>query len=60
LHESGVGTAKKSAEIISEENENQLWETGTLNVTTPQGLQMAVFFYVGKVCCLRGGEEQRN
>ncbi len=60
LHESGVGIAKKSAEIISEENENQLWETGTLNVTTPQGLQKAVFFYVGKVCCLRGGEEQRN
>ena len=60
LDENGVGTAKKSAEIISEENENQLWETGSLNVTTPQGLQNAVFFYVGKVCCLRGGEEQRH
>ena len=60
LHENGVGTAKKSAEIILEENENQLWETGTLNVTTPQGLQKAVFSYVGKVYCLRGGEEQRN
>ena len=60
LHENGVGTAKKSAEIISEQNENQLWETDTLNVTTPQGLQKAMFIYVGKVCCLRSGEEQRN
>ena len=33
LHENGVGTAKKSVEIITEENENQLWERGTLNMT---------------------------
>ena len=44
LHENGVSTAKKSAEITPEENENQLWETGTLNVTILQGLQKAVFF----------------
>ena len=60
LQESGVGTTKKSAAVITEENEDKLWTTGILNVTHPQGLQKAVFFYVGKVCCLRGEEEQRN
>ena len=37
-----------------------LWKKDVLNTKTPIGLQRAVFFYVGKVCCLRGGEEQRN
>ena len=60
LYESVVGTAKKSTAVITEENEDPLWASGTLNVTYPQGLQKAAFFYVGKVCCLRGGEEQRT
>ena len=59
LHEDGVGTAKKSAEIISEENENQLWEMGTLNVTTPHGLQNAVFFYIGSVLLERRGRAEK-
>ena len=33
---------------------------GTFNIDSPQGLQNAVFFYVGKVCCLRGGQEQQE
>jgi len=33
---------------------------GILNSTSADGLQKAVFFYVGKVCCLHGGNEQRN
>ena len=60
LHESGVGATKKSAEVITRENEDKLWKSGVLNTTSPGGLQNAVFFNVGKVCCLRGGEEQRN
>ena len=51
-----VGTAKKSAAIIIEENEDKLWAAGTLNFAHSQGLQKAVFFCVGVVCCLRGGE----
>lgn len=27
---------------------------------SPLALQRAVFFYVGKACCLRGGQEQRD
>ena len=60
LHDEGIGADKKSAQAISKEHEDKLWESGVLNTTTPDGLQRAVFFYVGKICCLRGGEEQHT
>jgi len=60
LHENGIGTSKKSAQILTKDHEDKLWKAGVLNSTTPKGLQNAVFYYVGKTCCLRGGEEQRN
>ena len=60
LREEGVGANKKSAKIITKVDEDKLWELRIMNTTTAEGLQKAVFFYVGKVCCLRGGEEQRN
>ena len=31
-----------------------------MNTTTPTGLQNAAFFVVGKMFCLRGGQEHRN
>lgn len=60
LHEDGIGTEKKSAAIITKEDEDRLWDSGVLSTKTPDGLQKAVFYYLGKVCCLRGGEEQRS
>ena len=60
LQQEGVGTIKKSAQVIQASDEDVLWTSGVLNTNTPLGLQRAVFFYMGKVCCLRGGEEQRN
>lgn len=60
LHETGIGTKKTSTPAITKEDENRLWETGVLNTKMPTGLQRAVFYYVGKVRCLRGGEEQRK
>ena len=60
LHEQGIGTEKKSAEFIDTEIEDKLWDSGVLDINTPEKLQNAVFFYIGKVCCLRGGEEQRQ
>ena len=49
---------KKSAQVIQASDEDVLWTSGVLNTNTPLGLRRAVFFYMGKVCCLRGGEEQ--
>ena len=60
LHENGVGATKKSAQILTKADEDKLWECGALDSSTPKGLPNAVFFYVGKTCCLQGGEEQRN
>ncbi len=42
------------------EEEQRLWESGVMNVQDPLGLFRAIFYFVGKVCCLRGGEEQRS
>ena len=44
--------------VLSPSEEEQLWESSILGVDTPVKLQHTVFFYVGKVCYLRGGQEQ--
>ena len=59
LHSEGIGRKVKHAEVITTDEEDQLWESGVLNVTTPRGLQNAVFFTIGKLFCLRGGKEHR-
>ena len=60
LHKQGIGVDVRHTPIVSAEEEGMLWERKVLNVSSPKGLLRAVFFYVGKICCLRGGEEQRN
>ena len=60
LHKSGVGTNVSHAKVITREEEDRLWDSGTFCIATPKGLQNAVFFYAGKHFCLRGGEEQRG
>ena len=59
LRASGVGATSNHTEGISREEEELLWSTGVLNNCTPMGLLRAVFFYNGKVFCLRGGQEHR-
>ena len=46
LHRQGVGALRKSAAVISSEDENSLWEKGLLGTTSPVALQRTVFFYV--------------
>ena len=57
LHRMGVGTKRKQAEVVSYDEENQLWETGVLCSDTPGGLLRAVFYYNGLNFILRGGQE---
>ena len=52
--------ACKSAAVISVEDENCFWETGTLGKSSPTVLQHTVFFYVGMLFVLRGVQEQHN
>ena len=60
LHVQGIGAEKKSAPVITIEDEDLMWEKGVLSSSTPRSLQYAVFFYVGIHFSLRGGQEQRN
>ena len=50
----------KLATVVTPQEEELIWSTGTIGVRSPLSLQRAVFYYVGKVFCLRGGEEQRS
>ncbi len=60
LRSDDVGASKHSAEIISKDEENLLWKSGSLSTNDPQSLLRAVFYYNGKKFMLRGGVEHRN
>ena len=60
LHSEGIGRQTKHAEVVSSEEEDQLWKEGIMDVKTPTGIQNAAFFVVGKMFCLRGGQEHRG
>ena len=59
LRKDGVGASVKHTTIITPEEENLLMDKGAMGIYTPKPLVRAVFFYVGKAFCLRGGAEQR-
>ena len=42
------------------EDENKLWETGSIGTSIPKALQRAVFFYIGKRFNIREGDEHRG
>ena len=50
----------RHASIITEAEEEKLWSTGVIGITIPLSLQKAIFYYVRKRFCIRGGEEQRR
>ena len=60
LRQEGVGAVVKHATIVTSSKEDTLWTSNVIGDHTPLALQRAVFFYVGKAFCLRGGQEQRN
>ena len=60
LHQAGVGAIVRHAPVVEDYEGEMLWEKNILGDHSPLALQRAVFFYVGKVFCLRGGEEQRG
>ena len=60
LHRQGVGAVRKSAAVISSEDEDLFWEKGLLGTTSPAVLQHTVFFYVGLHFVLRGVQEQHD
>ena len=60
LRSEGIGAEKHSAEPFTIDDENKFWSLGEMGMNTPVSLLRAVFYYNGKIFCLRGGEEHRN
>ena len=56
----GIGAFVKHAMIVTPEEENMLWETKVIGDHSPLALLRAVFYYIGKCYCIRGGKEQRS
>ena len=54
LCNSGIGTERKRAEVITADVEAQMWAEGVLGFHSPQALLNSIFFYNGKNFCLRG------
>ena len=52
-----IGADVQHTQVFTPVEEQSLWDSGVLGV---KSLQRAVFFYIGKRFCIRGGEEQRS
>ena len=53
-----LGATQIRLNLVTRDDEEKLWSSGVLSVTTPKGLLNAVFFLNGKNFALRGGNEQ--
>ena len=59
LRQDGIGNDSKHAELVSKDEERQLWDAGVMGTSDPKSLLRAVFYFNGKNFCLRGGQEHR-
>lgn len=56
----GIGTTPKQAEVITVEQENDLWERGFLGSDEPEKLRDTVLWLFGLNFALRAGQEHRS
>ena len=56
----GIGSKRRQADIITEDEEDALWLKGFLGDKTPQSLLDTVIFYNGLYFALRSGQEHRQ
>lgn len=55
-----MGAMLKHAPVITPEEEDKLWCSGAIEITSPKALGRCIFYYLRKAFCLRGGVEQRE
>ena len=60
LQSLGIGSKRRQAEILTEEEENVLWERGLLGDASPQALLNTMVFMCGLYFALRSGQEHRQ
>ena len=60
LQRAGLGSQKKKAEPLTEEEEELLWNKGLFGCKTPQALVDTVLFMNGVYFALRSGSEHRQ
>ena len=60
LQAKGLGSNKRQAEPITEQEEDKLWEMGLLGDHCPQVLLDTMIFYNGLYFVLRSGREHRQ
>ena len=60
LQSQGIGTKKRQAEVLSEEDEDSLWGKGLLGDKPPQSLLDTMVFCNGLYFALRSGKEHRQ
>ncbi|XP_046377831.2 uncharacterized protein KIAA1958-like [Haliotis rufescens] len=59
LARKGIGVEKRQADVITEQQEDVLWETGILGEDTPQKLLDTLVYLIGLNFALRAGDEHR-
>ena len=60
IQQKGIGTHKRQAEVLTEDEEELLWQKGLLGDHSPIALLNTVFFMSGLFLALRSGSEHRQ
>ena len=60
LHKDGIGALKLQARVVTDAEEEELWQSGVMGCETPRAQQNAVFYFCGIYLCLRGGDKHRG
>eukprot|EP00058_Branchiostoma_floridae_P002244 XP_002587732.1 hypothetical protein BRAFLDRAFT_94635 [Branchiostoma floridae] len=60
LTAAGVGVTKRQADPLTTDDEDRLWESNTISLSTSEGMSYGVYFYNCKVFGLRAMDEHLN